>query len=279
MPTDLRSYERRGYLAEDFRLFHLRDSSLERIDWHYHEFHKIILLLGGSAGYSIEGKRYHLQPGDLVLVGRGCIHRPEILGQLLYERIVLYLSPGFLERMCTPDCDLQLCFRRTQELGAHVLRPTRRTELHRQSLQALEQDLTDDACGAQLLAQCHLLEFLVQITRDITEGRLDDVSGTDCNAKIVSVLQYLNLNLTRPITVDALSSQFYISKYHLMRTFRDATGYTIHAYLTEKRLLLARDRIRSGVPVLEACRACGFGDYSAFCRAYKKRFGSAPTKE
>ena len=167
MAADLSNYERRGYLTEEFRLFHLRDSSLERIDWHYHEFHKIILLLGGSAGYSIEGKRYHLEPGDLVLVGRGCIHRPEILGQLPYERIVLYLSPEFLARMSTPDCDLPLCFRHTQEQAAHVLRPTRRTELHRRSLQALEQDLAEDACGAQVLARCHLLEFLVQITRDI----------------------------------------------------------------------------------------------------------------
>ena len=39
-------YEQRGYLREDFRLFHLADSDRPEIAYHYHTFHKIILLRG-----------------------------------------------------------------------------------------------------------------------------------------------------------------------------------------------------------------------------------------
>lgn len=67
-------YEARGYLKEPFRLFHLADGQRERIEYHYHTFHKIIILLAGKAGYAIEGERYDLTPGDFVLVGRGSIH-------------------------------------------------------------------------------------------------------------------------------------------------------------------------------------------------------------
>ena len=56
-------YEVRGYLKEPFRLFHLADSRRERIEYHYHTFHKIIILLAGKAGYAIEGERYDLSPG------------------------------------------------------------------------------------------------------------------------------------------------------------------------------------------------------------------------
>ena len=48
-------YEQRGYLREDFRLFHLADSDRPEIAYHYHTFHKIILLLAGRAGYCVEG--------------------------------------------------------------------------------------------------------------------------------------------------------------------------------------------------------------------------------
>ena len=65
---DLTNYEKRGYLYGDFRLFHLKDSSMERINWHFHDFHKMILFLSGHAAYCVEGKHYNLLPGDIVLV-------------------------------------------------------------------------------------------------------------------------------------------------------------------------------------------------------------------
>ena len=91
-------YEARGYLKEPFRLFHLADGQRERIEYHYHTFHKIIILLAGKAGYAIEGERYDLTPGDFVLVGRGSIHRPEVEEDAFYERMILYISPAYLRR-------------------------------------------------------------------------------------------------------------------------------------------------------------------------------------
>ena len=37
---------KRGYLNEDYRLFHLRDDRPLRLDYHYHEFDKLVLQLG-----------------------------------------------------------------------------------------------------------------------------------------------------------------------------------------------------------------------------------------
>ena len=46
--------EKRGYLLEDFRLFHLGGAPSSDIDLHYHEFHKIFILISGSGGYTVE---------------------------------------------------------------------------------------------------------------------------------------------------------------------------------------------------------------------------------
>ena len=51
---------KRGYLNEDFRLFHLKDSRAQKLEYHYHEFDKLILLLGGKVSYVVEGVTYFL---------------------------------------------------------------------------------------------------------------------------------------------------------------------------------------------------------------------------
>ena len=71
-------YEARGYLKEPFRLFHLADGRGEYIEYHYHTFHKIIILLAGRAGYAEEGERYEQAPGDFEKVGNGSLPRPEM---------------------------------------------------------------------------------------------------------------------------------------------------------------------------------------------------------
>ena len=63
------SYEKRGYLDREFRLFHLRGQLADPVAYHYHEFCKVLLFLKGEAEYVIEGRTYKLRPGDIVLVG------------------------------------------------------------------------------------------------------------------------------------------------------------------------------------------------------------------
>ena len=63
----------------------------------------------------------------------------------------------------------------------------------------------------------------------------------------------------------------------MMRRFRQETGITIHNYLSERRLFLARDLLVQGMASTEVCYRVGFGSYSSFSRAYSKLFGTTPT--
>jgi len=62
-----------------------------------------------------------------------------------------------------------------------------------------------------------------------------------------------------------------------MRRFRQETGFTIHTYLLQRRLLAARQLIERGMRATEACYRSGFRSYSSFTRAYNKHFGTTPT--
>ena len=270
------NYVQRGYLHEDFRLFHLRGAMEESVDWHYHTFHKIIEFLGGESGYGVEGKQYLLQPGDLVLVPQGCIHRPEAEPNAPYERRILYLSPEFLRR-AGGSCDLAACFDRAREEFRFVVHPADGTG--GAQLAALEHAEREDAFGRELLAQSLLFQFLIGLNRAMADDLLQYAKPAAYDRKIEALLRYLSEHLTEPVSIDDLAARFFVSKYHMMRQFRAQTGYTIHGYLTGKRLMFARAMIAAGTPVLQASEESGFGDYSAFLRAYRKQFGAAPNQE
>ncbi len=59
------AYEKRGYLNHEFRLFHLRGQMDTPLTYHYHDFHKVLILLNGEADYIVEGRSYHLRPLDI----------------------------------------------------------------------------------------------------------------------------------------------------------------------------------------------------------------------
>ena len=115
----METHSKRGYLLENFRLFHLKTNGGTQVEYHYHEFCKILLLISGSGGYYVDGQRYLLQSGDIVLLDAHSIHRPELDGDSPYERLILYISPEYLQRQSTAAYDLRTVF--SGEKG-HVLR-------------------------------------------------------------------------------------------------------------------------------------------------------------
>lgn len=276
IPIEPLQYEQRGYLNEPFRLFYLADDHAGDIEYHYHTFHKIILLLAGRAGYAVEGERYELAPGDFVLVGRGSIHRPVVADGDYYERMILYISPACLEAMAVEDCDPAECFRLAQQSFQYVYRDEAGSRV-RQLFQTLHQTIVQGGYGASLLTQAQFTELMVEVNRVCRAGHGVGASGGD--SKVVSLLQYLNLHLAEPLSIDDLSARFYISKYHMMRRFRQETGYSIHGYLSEKRLLLAQQLLSRGASPSEVFTQVGYQDYSTFSRAYKKQFGRGPSAD
>ena len=270
------NYQKKGFLTEDYRLFHLRTDGGTKPEFHYHEFCKILLLVSGSGGYTVEGQRYALQPGDVVLIGSRSVHRPDFPPGTHYERIILYISPEFLRRSGAPGCDLLECFSGTR---GHVLRPGEQERKMLFALAAsLERELAGEEYGREILSREAVLRLVVQVSR--CQRRQDGPQPgavNPANERVVPILRYLDRHLTEDISIDELAERFFLSKYHMMRLFRRETGTTIHAYLTERRLDLARECIRGGMSATEACFRSGWHSYSSFTRAYGKRYGSTPT--
>lgn len=272
MNSDLYAYQKRGFLQEDFKLFHIKDSSLENIDYHYHDFNKIYILLSGNVVYNIEGESYPLAPYDIVLVSKHQLHRPEVDYSTPYERILLYTS-------LTEASILSQCFQTARERHQPVVRIENLpfTRLFA-SLKELERttECTDFAGDLYQTALYH--EFLILLNRTIIHRDFESVSAHATDNKVHHILSYINEHLSENLSIDLLSARFYISKYHLMRTFKAQTGYSLHHYIVDKRLLLAKELLANDYPIGEVCYQCGFQDYTTFYRAYKKKYGIMPSR-
>ena len=269
-------YEKRGYLLENFRLFHLSSQTGTKVDFHYHEFCKLLLLVSGRGGYVVDGQRYLLQPGDVVLIGSRSAHRPELEEDSPYERIIIYISPEFLQSASTADCDLLELFSGSH---GHVLR-LKENERKRvfAMAAALEKELAGVDFGREILSNTELLRILVEVGR---QQRRKDAQNPDPvvpkDSRVLEWMAYLDRHLNEDMDMDHLAERFFISKFHMMRMFRAETGFTIHTYLMQRRLLAARQLIDTGMRATEACYRCGFRSYSSFTRAYSKHFGTTPT--
>ena len=272
--------EKRGYLSGQFRLFHLKDPVRTAIGYHYHDFDKIIIFLDGSSSYAIEGSSYELEPGDIVIVPHYSIHRPEPQLNKNYDRIILYLSPEFLASGPWAHSNLSALLTRAAESHSYVLRlPSIKKSLLSETLRRLEESCKEEDFADELLRSLLLLEFLVYLNRAALSGEAKCLPSACRNATVLSIMRCIQENLTDDLTIDYLAARFFMSRSHIMHLFKRETGYTIGGYISEKRLLMARELLDSGLTVTEICYRCGFKNYSAFLRAYKKAFGKPPVKK
>ena len=267
--------EKTGYLKEDFRLFHINDRTKKDFSYHYHDFHKIIVFISGKVTYHIEGKAYHLKPRDILLVSQGAIHKPEIDPSVPYERYIFWIRDDL-------SCqELNTCFQKANDRSFNLVRAdSALQERLKDLLPEIEQTLQNKHFGDPVLRDALFMQFMIYINRIfLRTSSSPDKKAYSSDTQVEQLLKYINRNLSENLSIDQLAERFFFSKYHMMRKFKNETGYTIHNYITSKRLLMARSLISQGIPVMKAALASGFRDYTTFVRAYKKQFGKAPSYE
>lgn len=265
--------EKTGYLKEDFRLFHINDQTKKDFSYHYHDFHKIIVFISGKVTYHIEGKAYHLKPRDILLVSQGAIHKPEIDPSVPYERYIFWIRDDL-------SCqELNTCFQKANDRSFNLVRAdSALQERLKDLLPEIEQTLQNKHFGDTVLRNALFTQFMIYINRIfLRTSSSPDKKTYSSDTQVEQLLKYINRNLSENLSIDQLANRFFLSKYHMMRKFKNETGYTIHNYITSKRLLLARSLINEGTPVMKAAQMSGFNDYTTFVRSYKKQFGNAPS--
>ncbi|MBC5996601.1 AraC family transcriptional regulator [Romboutsia ilealis] len=93
---------------------------------------------------------------------------------------------------------------------------------------------------------------------------------------IDDIFSYINNHITEEISLDNLEKEFYVSKFHISREFKKATGITLHRYIVKAKLDLCKKLIEEGNTIIDVAQICGIGSYNNLFRAFKKEFGITP---
>ncbi|MBE6051119.1 MAG: helix-turn-helix domain-containing protein [Clostridium sp.] len=269
---------KKGYLYNNFKLFHLKDKIDLEFDFHYHDFNKIIIFLSGDVTYIIEGKSYKLKPWDILFVNNHDIHKPIIDTTKTYERIIIWINSDFLKSLNYENCDLSNCFKLVNQKRFNLVRLNNDFQKELKDLiYLLESSLVSEEFGSKLLSDSLFIQLIIYLNRIHIENKyIKDDSAFTYNKEIDKILNYINDNLSNDLSIETLSQKFYISRYYLMHKFKKETGYTLHNYILSKRLFKAKELIKNGIPVTKASMQCGFNDYSSFLRSFKKTFNCSP---
>ena len=259
-------------LRQDFQLSHNRDPYFRTMEFHAHDFLELYYFLDGSVTYYIEDQVYDLCPGDLLIIPAGRMHRPVIANEhAAYERMVLWITPQYLQGIDSPAGDLQKNLQKVGEHGYCV--PFRGDEtvfvtaLLKKLLYMQKNDTDPKFCAGAVEL------YLWTIFRSY--GVIDTTHRNETQV-IPQVIRYITEHFSEPLTLEDIAAEFFVSKSYLNRHFKAYTNSTVYAYIMALRLTHARRMLREGIPAVEAGRECGFSDYSTFYKAFKTQTGLSP---
>ena len=268
---------RQHMIAPDFEVYRYRSTYLNEVALHHHDFYEVYLLLRGRVAYTVENRIYQVRPGDIMLISPLELHQARISTDAEpYERIVLWVARSYLESLSSAKTSLTRCFDTAVPGHSNLLRPSPQVSTDfRRRLEQLGALHSQQDYGSDLLDKCCLVELLVALNRAVAEAAVQP-ADCPCDRVVDQVVEYINEHYNEPLTLDDLSERFFISKYHLLRKFDAQVGTTVHRYILQKRLLIAKQLLAGGVAPSEACGYCGFGDYANFYRAFRAEYGMTP---
>jgi AraC-like DNA-binding protein len=80
------------------------------------------------------------------------------------------------------------------------------------------------------------------------------------------------------LTLTRIAAALGVSVFHLCRSFRRATGLTLHGYRDEVRLRMALERLEQGEGDLTRLGLeLGYSSHSHFTAAFRRSFGRPPS--
>lgn len=254
--------------------FHLQLSqddtwSMSRL--HFHDFFELLLPLTSSGNIFVNDQVYPLQRGMLYLIGENTLHRTIVNG--FHSRYVLHISRKALGELSTPQTDF-LQF--TKNPFSCSILDEREFNALQNAFQTLSDNENSGSFGGDLKQTISLMELLLQLGPILKLSNAGESVRNKDFLRISPILDYIQENLTEPLTLDQISGKFFISKHYLCRIFKSATGFSVMEYIIHSRVLRARQLLQEGVSVRQAGELSGFSDNSHFIRTFGSLTGMSP---
>lgn len=263
------------YISDELYIRHALDEHPDgrNFTMHIHERYEIFYFISGKAEYFVEGAKYPLEPGSLLIIKPAESHKTNILDSKCYERIAINFTDTVID-FIDPMHKLIEPFDNRPLGQGNLYLPS---EFKKAQIANAFNEIglvTKNEHDSRTKALTYLFFLLDMINSAYKKRGIPEyLSPQNLSERI---MLFVNTHLFEELSVPLLAQQFFMSTSQFNRVFKQATGASPWEYITIKRLTLAREKIRNGISAQNACESCGFRDYSVFYRAFVKHFGCAP---
>jgi AraC-like DNA-binding protein len=230
---------------------------------HSHDEYGIGLIEAG-AQRSLSGRgMVEAGPGAVITVNPGELHDGAPIGDGARRWRMVYLDVAliraeWIDIADRPPADFEFALPAQSDGPAASL------------LQALFQAQDDTSPDGAARCEQALLRLLARLgTRRPLVNRAVPPALSAAKARI-------DADPATPVTLAELAQECGLSRFQTLRAFAQATGFTPHAYILQRRLDLARALIRQRLPLAAAALEAGFADQSHLNRVFTRRHGYAP---
>lgn len=236
---------------------------------HCHDKYEILYVMEGSGKILIEGRDYPMSANTLIVIPPLEYHCVELDPGAVYERRVIYFGKTDL----LPEAQALLSgFGRNEDDSLNYYVSALSSPLITSHFEQLD---SIDSVPEKLRSEyARMVMSTLILLLSATSGEQISYTDEELGARVI---RYLGDHIDKDVSLDKLAKRFFVSKFYLCRAFKKHNGISIHGYINRKRVMHAKQLIEAGETATSAAYKVGFGDYSAFYRAYVKIVGKSPT--
>ena len=241
---------------------------------HFHYQYEFLLCTSGTAEFVVTGKKYTMVKGSALFISN--LENHYIYSHdAAYERYAFRFSTSAAELMRNPV--LLSLFRQRPEGFCHLYQcGEKELQRYQRLFLNMEKEYTaQHPCWSQVVLSTFLilLSGIYRRNPDIFPAS----RHPDGQLLIFRVQNYLETHLSEDLSLDAVSSRFYVDKYHLSHQFTRFTGYSFKQYITSARLSKAKDLLlHTGEEIQQIAEQVGYHSATHFIRMFKEAEGVSP---
>lgn len=263
-------------IEADFQVHWTRDPFGPIGPLHYHHSYEIFVCLIPQMHFLINGYLYPVQYGDLLCFSDQDLHQALPSQREPYERLVIVFKPDLVWPLCSKQTNLLACFE-DADTNRH------KTHLNETQIDCMlsilneYQDWRDnaDVYGSDVRLKMILADLLINLNNWCDQQEKLEPSD-DLDSDMEQILAYIHRHMSEPLTLEHLAWLFHRSLNRLNDRFKAYTGQSVHQYIVQSRVALAKRCLMTGLSVTETSLACGYTSLSHFCRLFKKQTGLTP---
>lgn len=257
------------------KTFHSTVSPVKRnYNAHHHTECELSVFMKGRGIYSVQGKEYEFNKGDVFLFGSNEEHCITIINEEI-NLLNIQFEPRILWENAE-NIELLKLFVARNKTFSNKFSNTDKTLSN--YIFHIENELRCQKTGYKIQVKYALLSALIHIMRNYSCINSDaTITGINSIEQLINAMRYIDANLNTKLTLKNIAKVACMTQTYFSSVFKKFNGITPWQYITIKRVEMAIGMLKtSHMTKLEIAQRCGFSSSSNFYKSFFNVTGKQP---